>query len=148
MEAVESTKQDQYALAVHAVGHASVAGDTVAEVLDVEGAFETRGEEAAEGSYEGREAGHEEQMDLVWSVRDRRDVATELHAQGKRDGSETRLDIEYRSSGEFRSVRTRVDRDVATGCQICQSRHTKTGFGVHCMSLQIFTPRSCTGQIM
>lgn len=35
-------------------------GISVAEVFDVEGAFESRCEEATEGSYEGREAGHEE----------------------------------------------------------------------------------------
>ena len=67
-----------YALAVHAVGHAAVAGDAVAEVLDVEGALEARGEEAAEGRDEGREAGEDEEVELVRHIGDRRDLAAQL----------------------------------------------------------------------
>ena len=66
------------ALAVHAVRHASVAGDAVAEVLDVEGALEAGGEEAAEGRDEGREAGKDEEVELVRHIGDRRDLAAQL----------------------------------------------------------------------
>lgn len=41
-----------------------MAGDRVAKVLNVEGAFETRGEEAAEGGDEGGEGGHGEDVEL------------------------------------------------------------------------------------
>ena len=41
-------------LAVHAIGHATMAGYGVAKVLDLEPALETRSKEAAEGRYDGR----------------------------------------------------------------------------------------------
>lgn len=37
-------------LAIHTVRHASMAGDRITEILDLEGTLETRGEESTEGS--------------------------------------------------------------------------------------------------
>lgn len=42
-------------LAVHTVGHASVSGDGVTEVLDLKASLESRGEETTERSNEGGE---------------------------------------------------------------------------------------------
>ena len=44
--------------------------DAVAEVLDIECAFEARSEEPAEGRDKRREARHEKQVNLVRRVRD------------------------------------------------------------------------------
>lgn len=43
-------------LAVHTVGNTAVTGDGVAEILDLEGALQTRGEETSEGSDQGSES--------------------------------------------------------------------------------------------
>lgn len=51
-------------LAVHAVRHAAVAGDGVAKVLDLEGALEAGGEEAAKGSNERGKGGEGESVQL------------------------------------------------------------------------------------
>lgn len=51
-------------LAVHAVSHASVSGNGVAKVLDLEGALEARGEEAAKGSDQGRKGRDDDGVEL------------------------------------------------------------------------------------
>ena len=45
------------------VHDATVAGDDVTEVLDLEGPLEAGGEEASKGSDDGGEEGHEEGVD-------------------------------------------------------------------------------------
>lgn len=42
-------------LTVHTVGHASMSGDGVTEILDLEASLESRGEKTTEGSDEGSE---------------------------------------------------------------------------------------------
>lgn len=71
-------KYQSHLLAVHAIGHATMAGDAVAKVLDIEGALETRGEETAKGRNEGGEGSEEEDVVLVWRIRNRSDVTTKL----------------------------------------------------------------------
>ena len=44
--------------------------------------------------------------------------------------------------------RTRPDRKTLRGAQTSHSLQMKTGLGSHLMSLQAFTPRSLTGQII
>ena len=51
-------------LAIHAIGDAAVARDGLAEVLDFEGAFEARGEEAAKGRDERGEGCEDEDVEL------------------------------------------------------------------------------------
>ena len=51
-------------LAVHAVGHAAVARDGVAKVLDLEAALEARCEEAAEWRDDGRKHGQHHRVQL------------------------------------------------------------------------------------
>lgn len=65
-------------LAVHAVSHATVAGDAVPEVLDVESTLETGREEATEGRDQGSEAGEHEDVQLVRSVGDRVEGMSDL----------------------------------------------------------------------
>lgn len=52
---VQESEETHDELAIHTICHAAVPGDGVAKVLDLEGALETRGKEAAEGSDERRE---------------------------------------------------------------------------------------------
>lgn len=51
-------------LAIHAISHAAVARNGVAKVLDVEGALEARGEEAAERRNQGSEGCHDKDVEL------------------------------------------------------------------------------------
>jgi hypothetical protein len=51
-------------LTVHAVCDATVAGDRVTEVLDLEGAFQARGEEATKGRDERGKSGEDEDVHL------------------------------------------------------------------------------------
>lgn len=51
-------------LAVHAVGDAAVAGNGVAKVLDVEGALDARGKEAAKGRDQRRKGGEDQDVEL------------------------------------------------------------------------------------
>lgn len=57
-------------LAVHTVGHAAVPRDRIAEVLDFEGAFKARGEEATKGCDEGGESRENKSVELDWRYRD------------------------------------------------------------------------------
>lgn len=57
-------------LAVHAICHASVAGDRVAKILDVEGTFEARGEETTEWSDERCKCRHGQDVELHRCYRD------------------------------------------------------------------------------
>lgn len=50
----------------------------MAEVLNVEGAFEARSKESSKRCNEGSEKRQEEEMELVRSVRDRRHGSTKL----------------------------------------------------------------------
>lgn len=61
---VHEGEEAHYELAVHAVGDAAVAGNGFAEVLDLEGALEAGGEEAAEGGDERGEGGEDEDVKL------------------------------------------------------------------------------------
>ena len=51
-------------LTVHAIGHATVTGDTVSEILDFESPFQTTGEESAEGGDQRGECCENEDMKL------------------------------------------------------------------------------------
>jgi hypothetical protein len=70
------TKLD--ALAVHSIGHAAVARDTLSKVLDVQGSLESRREEPSEGSDKTREARHNKNVELIGSPRDRFDSPSAL----------------------------------------------------------------------
>lgn len=61
----------------------------MAEILDVERAFETGCEETAEGRDERREAGHDEQMQLVRRIRDRRHRPSKLKKERKKQIGES-----------------------------------------------------------
>ena len=58
------TMYKQPHLAVHAVGHAPVARDGVAKVLDLEAALETRGKKAAERRDDARKHGQHHRVHL------------------------------------------------------------------------------------
>jgi hypothetical protein len=51
-------------LAIHAIGHATVSGDRVAKILDLESSLEARGEETAKGSNERCKSGKGQGMQL------------------------------------------------------------------------------------
>ncbi len=51
-------------LAVHPVRDAAVAGNRLAEIFDLEGAFQAGSEESAKGSDEGGESGEHEDVEL------------------------------------------------------------------------------------
>jgi len=51
-------------LTVHAIGHATMTGDTVSEILDFESTFQTTGEESAEGSDQRGKRREDEDMKL------------------------------------------------------------------------------------
>lgn len=51
-------------LAVHTVGHASMSGNGVTEILDLEASLESRGEETTEGGDEGGERCEDEGVQL------------------------------------------------------------------------------------
>ena len=61
---IHKSEKTHNKLTIHAIRHAAMAGDAVAEILDVEGAFQAAGEEAAEGGDEGGEGGHDEDVAL------------------------------------------------------------------------------------
>lgn len=61
---VHEGKEAHDELAIHAVSHAAVARDRITKVLDVEGALETRCEEATEGSDERCKGGHHKDVEL------------------------------------------------------------------------------------
>jgi hypothetical protein len=73
---VEKRNRSHDELAVHAVGHAAVARNRVAKVLDLESALQTGGEEAAKGCDQRGECGENEDVEL-----DGHDV------EGPRDGN-------------------------------------------------------------
>ena len=66
----------RYILAIHAVCHAAMARDALPEILDTEGTLEARSKESPERCNKGREACHEEQVDLVRRVRNGGDLLT------------------------------------------------------------------------
>lgn len=51
-------------LAVHAVGHAAVAGNRVAKILDLKGALQAGGEEAAKGRDQRSKSGENKNVEL------------------------------------------------------------------------------------
>jgi hypothetical protein len=57
-------------LAVHAIRHTSMTRNRVAEILDVESAFEAGCEESSKGSNERCESGHDDRVQLEWGVWD------------------------------------------------------------------------------
>ena len=60
---------DEYAheaVAIEAVGDATVPRDCIAEVLDAEGSLHSRCEKAAKGGYERGEARNHQRVDLSW----------------------------------------------------------------------------------
>jgi hypothetical protein len=70
-------------LTVHAIGCSTVTRDTVAEVLDLKGALNTRGKEAAERSDERRECSKYEDVELDGR---NRDGTRELGPHGRDEG--------------------------------------------------------------
>ena len=79
MFVIYTAEENSDVLAVHTVRHTAVSRDAVAKVLDVEGALEARGEEAAERGYERGKAGEEEQMEVVFGPGDGLNSLTELN---------------------------------------------------------------------
>ena len=65
-------------LAVHSIGHSPMPRNAVTKIFDVEGTLESGGEEAAKRSNEGRENGHDENVQVVGRVRDGRHIPTQL----------------------------------------------------------------------
>jgi len=59
--------------------------DTVSKVFDIEGALETRSEKAAKWSDQRGETSHEEQMELIWHIGYRVDLARELRKENVHD---------------------------------------------------------------
>ena len=53
--------------------------DAVAEILDVKRPLESGRKEPAERSHQRRKNGHEQQVEVVGRVRERRDVSPKLH---------------------------------------------------------------------
>lgn len=129
--------RDSDALAVHAIRHAAVPRDAVAEVLDVERALEAGREEPAEGRDKRREAGEHERVVLVRCVWDRRELMASL----------PQASALAECYGTTRG-HTTVERRARAGVGIVHSLQTNTGFGSQCRSSNALTPRSCTGQIM
>jgi hypothetical protein len=67
-----------YSLAIHPIGHTTVSGDRVSEVLDVECALEARGKEATEWSDQRGECGHYQAVDLEGRILDCRCCSAKL----------------------------------------------------------------------
>ena len=65
-------------LAVHSISHSPVSRDAVAEILDVKGTLKSRSKEAAEWSDERRENCHDEDMEMVGRIWERRNVSSKL----------------------------------------------------------------------
>lgn len=65
-------------LAVHTVRHASMSGNAVAKVLDIECSLETRCEETSERSDKRSEEGQKDEMELIWSIRNGREGSSRL----------------------------------------------------------------------
>lgn len=61
---IHECKESHDELAVHAISDSAVAWDAIPKIFDLEGPFETRGEEAAEGSDEGSEGSEDHDVEL------------------------------------------------------------------------------------
>jgi len=68
----EDTHQE---LAIHSISHSPVSGDAVTEILDVEGTLKSRSEKTTEWSDKRRKNGHDEDMEVVGCIWERRDVS-------------------------------------------------------------------------
>lgn len=89
-------------LTVHAIGHAAVSGDGVTEVLDLEGALQARGEEAAEGRDQRGEGGQGHGVELH-RLRGEAEVAQgQEAAAAQREGVRVRLEDRVRVALEPR----------------------------------------------
>ena len=61
---IHESEQPHNELTVHPISDSTMTWDTVTEVLDFEGSFETRREEAAEGSDQGGKGGEDKDVEL------------------------------------------------------------------------------------
>jgi len=77
---VRQNKNQVYSLAIHAVGDATVPGNTVPKVLDVECSLEPRCKEAAKGRHKRGKACKDEQVQLVWGVANGSDASAQLQS--------------------------------------------------------------------
>lgn len=77
---VEEGNGSHNELAVHAVRHSAVARNGVAKVFNLEGALETRGEEASEGCNKGCKCSEDEDVKL-----DRHDVECTWNGDASRN---------------------------------------------------------------
>ena len=112
--------------------------DALAKIFDVESTLKSGGEKASEGGDKRRKNGHDEDMQVVGRVRERRHVPTQLRG--------TKFAHENDDCGGWE--RTKPAKKTLRGAQISHSLQMKTGLGSHLISLQAFTPRSLTGQII
>jgi len=64
-------------LAIHSISHPPVSRNAVAKVLDVEGTLKPGSEEATERSNKGCKNGHNEDVEMVDCIRERRNVSSE-----------------------------------------------------------------------
>jgi len=74
---VDVDKHPHQKLAVHPIRHAAMSWNAVTKVFDVESTLETGSKEATERSNQRSKASHEQQMELIRSIRDRVDLARE-----------------------------------------------------------------------
>ena len=65
-------------LAIHSISHSSVSGDAVTEILDVEGTLKSGSKKATEWSDKRRKNGHDEDVEVVGRIWERRDVSSKL----------------------------------------------------------------------
>ena len=72
--AVKCVKCRTNVLAVHSISHPPMSRNAVAKVLDVESTLKSGGEKATERSDKGSKNGHDENVQVVGRVCDRRDV--------------------------------------------------------------------------
>ena len=67
-----------------------MSGDAVAEILDVEGALKSGSKKATKWSDKRRKNGHDEYMEVVGRIWERRDVSPELQGTNFSDQNEDR----------------------------------------------------------
>jgi hypothetical protein len=65
-------------LAIHSIRHTPMSWNAVSKILNIESALEARSEKATKWCNQRSEARHEQQMELIWRIRNCVNVAREL----------------------------------------------------------------------
>ena len=84
-------KQGQNILAIHSVCHSTMAWDAITKVFDVKRSFESRCKEAPKWSNQRCKEGKEEEVKLIWSVRNSFHGMSRLRNMSTRTRSSQRL---------------------------------------------------------